>query len=106
MAPPLTLAALLAGALAVMTGVSGAQTPSDSPDTFVPNRASFDYSRQEVMIPMRDGVKLKTVIFQPKDATDAPILLERTPYGAGREVRGDSPRYAVAMLYGDRKSVV
>lgn len=97
MARPLMLAAIVAVALAVMTEVSGAPTPSDGADTFVRNRTSFDYSRQEVMIPMRDGVKLKTVIFQPKDATDAPILLERTPYGAGREVRGDSPRYAVAM---------
>ncbi len=34
------------------------------------------------MIPMRDGVKLHTVILVPKGATGAPILLTRTPYDA------------------------
>ncbi len=37
---------------------------------------------QEVMIPMRDGVRLQTVILTPFEQTDAlPILLQRTPYG-------------------------
>src|SRR3954466_4918141 len=41
------------------------------------------YNRQEVMIPMRDGIKLYTVIFTPKEKTDPiPILVQRTPYGA------------------------
>src|SRR5258705_5373302 len=34
------------------------------------------------MIPMRDGVKLHTVILVPKRARSAPILLTRTPYNA------------------------
>ena len=34
------------------------------------------------MIPMRDGVKLHTVIMVPKGAHDAPMLLTRTPYNA------------------------
>ena len=34
------------------------------------------------MIPMRDGVKLHTVILVPKGARNAPILLTRTPYNA------------------------
>ena len=34
------------------------------------------------MIPMRDGVKLHTVILVPKGAKHAPILLTRTPYNA------------------------
>jgi uncharacterized protein len=34
------------------------------------------------MIPMRDGVKLHTVILVPKGANHAPILLTRTPYDA------------------------
>ena len=43
-----------------------------------------DYRRSEVMIPMRDGVKLHAVILQPADIeTPLPFLLERTPYGAG-----------------------
>jgi uncharacterized protein len=42
--------------------------------------AIFEY--QEVMIPMRDGVKLQTVVLTPKNATKPlPILFRRTPYG-------------------------
>ncbi len=43
---------------------------------------TWDYTRREVMIPMRDGVKLHTVILIPKGAKNAPILLTRTPYSA------------------------
>src|ERR1700731_2293328 len=56
--------------------------PSEMPAKIQPATASFDYSRSEVMIPMRDGVKLHTVILVPKGASHAPILLTRTPYGA------------------------
>jgi uncharacterized protein len=41
------------------------------------------YKKTSVMIPMRDGVKLHTVIFSPVGTThDVPVLLQRTPYGA------------------------
>jgi putative CocE/NonD family hydrolase len=41
-----------------------------------------DYRRKDVMIPMRDGVKLHAVILIPADIkTRLPILLTRTPYG-------------------------
>jgi putative CocE/NonD family hydrolase len=41
------------------------------------------YDKAEVMVPMRDGVHLHTVVFTPKGQTEAlPILLSRTPYGA------------------------
>ncbi|MBS1768682.1 MAG: CocE/NonD family hydrolase [Acidobacteria bacterium] len=43
---------------------------------------SADYVRREVMIPMRDGVKLFTVVMMKKGVTKAPILLSRTPYNA------------------------
>lgn len=55
---------------------------SETPTKFVPVNNSFDYVRREVMIPMRDGVKLQTVIIIPKGAKNAPILLTRTPYNA------------------------
>lgn len=55
---------------------------SETPTKFVPVNTSFDYIRREVMIPMRDGVKLQTVIIIPKGAKNAPILLTRTPYNA------------------------
>ena len=56
--------------------------PSETPAQFHVAGNSFDYIRREVMIPMRDGVKLYTVILVPKGAKHAPILLTRTPYDA------------------------
>jgi uncharacterized protein len=56
--------------------------PSETPATLERPAAGFDYLRREVMIPMRDGVKLHTVILVPKGAKGAPILLTRTPYDA------------------------
>src|SRR6185295_19216797 len=58
------------------------QLPSETPRTFTPVSAAFDHVRRDVMIPMRDGVKLHTVILVPKGARRAPILLTRTPYDA------------------------
>lgn len=44
------------------------------------------YKKTEVMIPMRDGVKLFTTIFTPVGASKpVPILIQRTPYGASRD---------------------
>jgi hypothetical protein len=41
------------------------------------------FTKQDLMIPTRDGVKLHTVVFSPKNAAGPlPILMERTPYGA------------------------
>lgn len=45
-------------------------------------QTSITYTRQEVMIPMRDGVKLYTVIYTPNSADPSPILMQRTPYGS------------------------
>src|SRR5437588_204082 len=59
-----------------------ATLPNETPTQIIPVTDSFDYSRRDVMIPMRDGVKLHTVILVPKGAKNAPILLTRTPYDA------------------------
>jgi len=56
--------------------------PSETPAKFTPVTDAWDYARRDVMIPMRDGVKLHTVILVPKGAKGAPILLTRTPYDA------------------------
>src|SRR5713226_6503249 len=56
--------------------------PSETPAKFTPATDSFDYMKRDEMIPMRDGVKLHTVILVPKGAKGAPILLTRTPYNA------------------------
>ena len=83
------LIALLAALLLIPS--SNAQTapptsypnyPSEIPANFKPVTGSFDHDRRDVMIPMRDGVKLHTVILVPKGAKGAPILLTRTPYNA------------------------
>src|SRR5262249_4942699 len=58
--------------------------PSETPTKFEPATESFDYIKREVMIPMRDEVKLHTLILIPKTAKDAPILLTRTPYDASK----------------------
>ena len=52
---------------------------------FAQTRPDDKYSRQEVMIPMRDGIKLHTIIFTPKESSDKlPFLMLRTPYGVNR----------------------
>ncbi|HZJ46803.1 MAG TPA: CocE/NonD family hydrolase [Pyrinomonadaceae bacterium] len=73
----LSLFALL-GAKSVL----GQTLPNETPQKFEPTNYGFDYVRREVMIRMRDGVKLHTVVLVPKGAKDAPILLTRTPYNA------------------------
>jgi putative CocE/NonD family hydrolase len=83
----LTRAALLALAIGLAApGLASAQQAAtlapDTPSTFKPRTATFDYVRREIMIPMRDGVKLHTVILLPRGASHAPLLLTRTPYDA------------------------
>jgi len=56
--------------------------PSETPEHFQPSSSTWDYTRRVEMIPMRDGVRLHTVILVPKGANHAPILLTRTPYDA------------------------
>src|SRR6185295_14691698 len=56
--------------------------PSETPSRLVAPTDGFDYVKRDVMIPMRDGVRLHTVVIVPKGATGAPILLTRTPYDA------------------------
>ncbi len=96
---PLTIA--LALTMAMGLWVSPARTadplPSEIPAQFAPVTASFDYTRREVMIRMRDGVKLFTVILIPKGASRAPILLTRTPYGADSRVPAASSHVSVVM---------
>jgi uncharacterized protein len=65
--------------------------PSETPANLQPVTDSFNYSRREVMIPMRDGVRLHTVILIPKRANHAPILLTRTPYNAS-DLTSHDPR--------------
>ena len=42
-----------------------------------------NYRKQEVMVPMRDGVRLFTAIYTPQGPGPFPVLLQRTCYGVG-----------------------
>jgi hypothetical protein len=72
--------------------------PSETPSAFIPRVDTFDYIKREVMIPMRDGVKLKTVIIIPRGAHRAPILLTRTPYGATDRMVKNSSAHMSALI--------
>jgi putative CocE/NonD family hydrolase len=90
--------ALLAASVAAQTAP---MTP-DIPPTFAPPHIGYDYVKRVEMIPMRDGVKLYTVIVIPKGAHNAPIVLTRTPYNAaGRAERDDSPHMLDALPLAD-----
>jgi len=56
------------------------------------------YERQDVMITMRDGIKLNTVIFTPKNSTEKlPFLFLRTPYGVDDNVSPEKSGYTRDM---------
>jgi uncharacterized protein len=77
-------------------GHGSSVTLTDGSDSAVSQRTGpavhhifHDYQRAEVMIPMRDGVKLHAVILKPADiAGPLPILMQRTPYGVDGTTRG------------------
>jgi putative CocE/NonD family hydrolase len=80
-------------------GQSYAQLPSETPAHFEPETDNFEFTRRVVDIPMRDGVKLHTVILIPKGAKRAGILLTRTPYGAdGMTHHADSPHLGPTIV--------
>ena len=58
------------------------QYPSETPTNFTPVTDTWEYDLRDVMIPMRDGVKLHTIILVPKGASHAGMLFTRTPYEA------------------------
>ncbi|MBA8683064.1 CocE/NonD family hydrolase [Stenotrophomonas tumulicola] len=80
----------LLAALMMTTSGAGAQQARVTPMTpdmypaYDAVRPQADYVRRVAMVPMRDGVKLYTVIVFKKGTQDGPILLSRTPYNAGK----------------------
>jgi putative CocE/NonD family hydrolase len=96
--------------LALHAAAAGAAAPTDSlppmtpdiPAKFTAPTGAADYEKRTVDIPMRDGVKLHTVIVLPKGAQRAPIMLTRTPYNADKNAeRNVSPYMAAALQIGD-----
>jgi putative CocE/NonD family hydrolase len=56
------------------------------------------YTGTEVMVPMRDGVRLHTIYYVPKNATGKlPIILTRTPYGIDHRLAGNLRGYYAAL---------
>lgn len=86
---------LVVCAAVLSTGACMAQVTPDTPDIpahFAFPASMFDYTVRDVMVPMRDGVKLHTVIVEHKDTHNAPIVLTRTPYNASRLAAGRRAR--------------
>ncbi len=102
----------LAAAIATITCLSMAtpaaaqvspMTPDITGKKFVAPQPARDFEKREVMIPMRDGIKLYTVIMIPKGAHNAPILFTRTPYNAAGRVdrTPGATRLVDALAQGD-----
>jgi putative CocE/NonD family hydrolase len=103
---PLLLCALCVPSLPLSFAI--AQTPqyptlpSETPANVTPADLS-DYTRRTVMIPMRDGVKLNTIILIPKAVTPehkAAIILTRTPYSAVALTTNAQSTHLGSSLYG------
>jgi hypothetical protein len=77
--------------------VTPATQITEIPDEFVVPEAQNDYLKRIEMIPMRDGVKLYTVIIVPKGAKDAPIVLTRTPNNTNRPTSLSSVAFAAGL---------
>jgi putative CocE/NonD family hydrolase len=75
LAPPLALTALALTLAYLLPGAAGQE-----PDN-LPRYIRANYTRHDFRIPMRDGTRLYTVVFAPKDASQKyPLLMQRTPY--------------------------
>lgn len=78
----LLLAALMLAAPPLLAQATVDPMLNDQVPSYDWVRPQADFVRREVMMPMRDGTKLYTVIVFRKGVKDAPILLSRTPYDA------------------------
>ncbi|KAA9327627.1 CocE/NonD family hydrolase [Hymenobacter busanensis] len=73
-------------ALALMAAGSSTVVQAQGPTAADARFVQEHYTKLDRQIPMRDGVKLYTTIYVPKDASKTnpyPFLLHRTPYSAG-----------------------
>lgn len=74
--------------------------PSEIPDRVEIADDFWDYERRVAEIPMRDGVKLHTVILVPKGAARAPMLLTRTPYDADEMTERHASAHLGSAIHG------
>ncbi|MDA0334494.1 MAG: CocE/NonD family hydrolase [bacterium] len=80
---------------------------SDVPRRFRKPTQGFNHTRMQVMVPMRDGIKLFTIVMIPHDVDGRmPIIFTRTPYSAAkRATRVESPDIAMALPPADEALV-
>ena len=85
-----TAAALLAWAVActeLLTAPQRGQTVLDPSQIF---------QKTDVMVPMRDGVRLHTEIYVPKNSAEPlPFIFERTPYGLNDDEKGFTAKFGI-----------
>jgi putative CocE/NonD family hydrolase len=74
------------------------ETHGDIPADFKVVTSADDYIKREFMIPMRDGVKLHTVMVIPKGAVHAPMILDRTPYSADKFASNNESTHRALIL--------
>jgi putative CocE/NonD family hydrolase len=80
----LTISAICAIALGEKVSAQGREVAKEQPFSAI-------FAKTDVMIAMRDGVKLHTEIYVPKNATEKlPFFITRTPYGLAEDDAGDS----------------
>ncbi len=92
---------ILAGAATVALAQEPARVTPMTPDVidkYEQTLPSADFIRREAMVPMRDGVKLYTVVVMKKGTANAPILLSRTPYDAHGSTHRVASQRAVDIL--------
>lgn len=69
-----------------------------------PDPALKNWSVRTLQVPMRDGVKLNTMVVLPRGVKNAPIIFARTPYGAEKAITGapsNDYRLALPIAYAD-----
>ena len=87
-------------AATMVTAPAAAQVYDERPAHVTQATTGWDYERRTAEIPMRDGVKLHTVILIPKGAMNAGIVLTRTPYNADALTSNVKSGHLVAALDG------
>ena len=95
----------LAAGLALTAAAAHAQNPPrvtpmtpDVMDKYEQTLPSADFIRREAMVPMRDGIKLYTVVVMKKGTAQAPILLSRSPYSAHKSTHRVASQRIVDIL--------
>jgi len=103
-----TASLIVLGALGWIASAQVAHKPQEpgftgeTPAVYKPATDTFDFIRREEMVPMRDGVKLYTVILIPRLGERMPILITRTPYSASKQSsREESPHLEAVLPAGD-----